>query len=61
MNLVNTFLQPGTDLMKIAAGIAILLFFVATTAAAMGWISASIGNDGRMQSNQLAASALQDK
>lgn len=57
--IFNTFLKPGTDLMKLAAGIAIMLFFVATTAAVMGWISASVGSDGRTQSNQLAGSTAQ--
>ena len=63
--LLNNFLQPGTDLMKVVAGIAIMLFFAATTAAAAGWISASIGSDDRTQTHQLelelAASTLQDR
>lgn len=57
--LLNTFLQPGTDLMKVMAGIAIMLFFAAATAASAGWISASIGSDDRPHMRQLTASALQ--
>ena len=62
MNLsINAFLKTGTDLMKVMAGMAIMLLFVAATAAAAGWVFASVSGDSRMQSNQLAASGPQDK
>lgn len=58
---VTTFLSPGTDLMKTFAGIAIMLLFVAGTAAAMGWITATVDNSILMKQDKLATSYTQDE